>query len=255
MRYLPLILLLLLASVGVIVGQSVTIQSGTTIQSGVSLGGGAAEFIAHDAVTVSSAWQSTPDPFLYDHITSASPQGVCTFMMHENNSDDEVTAMTYGGEPMTRVIRATDTVGEAGASVVYCLLAPDTIPTGNQEVSIDHTGTNSFKWSVTYTVTTSGDAQIIDSAVIQENCANTGPALAAGSTDTAMYVGVYTGEGTPETDLIVQAGMTDDGFIDWGDRGGKAAKRTAIGSGNFTMGFDTPGTDDCAHTAVAIGAL
>ena len=78
----------------------------------------------------------TQDPFTWTHVQSGpAPNAIIVSAVHGTSSTDHVVSVTYGGIPMVRQVRQTDTAGEPGAAELWFLGAG--IPSGNQTVSVD----------------------------------------------------------------------------------------------------------------------
>lgn len=91
--------------------------------------------IAYDAESSSSG---TGD-LSWTHTPIGSPRGVIV-LVAQNNNPDQITAVTYGGTPMTRLISAVKTSGEDGRSYIYFLGGG--ITAGAQTVAVTTSGLN-----------------------------------------------------------------------------------------------------------------
>src|SRR3989304_2176286 len=67
-----------------------------------------AEALAYDAA-VESVRTATTDPWTWDHVPVGTPRGIIVTATHSTASTDFIVSVTYGGDPMTRVISAAGT--------------------------------------------------------------------------------------------------------------------------------------------------
>ena len=207
--------------------------------------------VAHDNVTESAVWTTTPDPFKFNHIPVGTPKGIMVFIMHRTSNSDQITAVTYGGVSMARIQTAALGGGEQGRSYVYFVGA--SIPTGEQTVSIDHTATTNDKMAFCVSVTAAADTSVIDSDIVQAVQTNPQVTLDSGADSALSYCGIWTGLPAP-TDLTVITGMTNLGAGAQGDFGPNATRvdrETSVSTGTFTIGY-TGGSDEQCLVALAI---
>lgn len=210
--------------------------------------------IAFDASSLSTAWQTTPNPQTWTHTPAGTPRGVIVFISGHQASLDEVTGVTYGGVSMTRVPTngyATDAAVEVGS--VYAYTLHSSIPTGAQTVSIawDDTGTNAQKRAACITVTAAADTEIVTSGKIDGDAAN--PSLSLDSGAVTAFRAFVLFSGRPLASITLGSGLTsvlaED--LDTSTRSRHVAYETTPATGSTARGW-TASSDDVAMIGVAL---
>lgn len=218
----------------------------------VAAAGGGSDPLAHDAITESSTFGATPDPFTFTHTPVGTPRAVILLLGHNLEITDLFDAApTYGGVSFgTRVAVAVSNTGEPGATYAYHL--GSSIPTGMQTISIPHTASATLKIAYCITMTAPGDTVVAAFGIDEGSQTDPAVALDSGANDALRYCIVYSGQLDVAT-LVPFAGMTALHDHDYGSQTIKVDRQTTIGSGSFTIGY-TAASDDCAMTALAIRA-
>lgn len=207
--------------------------------------------VAHDAVTESSTWTTTPDPFTFDHTPAGTPAGVGVFIASDGSSDQIDGTVSYGGVAMTRVGYCFDATGETGASWLYYLGSG--VPTGTQTVSISHTASADTKWSVCFTVTASTDTEIgsVANSTQDESAPLTNPIIQKGEQTGLAYFGLY--HGALLSNLTLVSGMTDlNTEHELASACFRFDRETSVSSGPVTIGYTQGSGDDIAFIGVNV---
>jgi len=188
-----------------------------------------------------------PTPFNFNHTPIGTPAAVILFIIQIDAAADEISNVQYGGVTMTEVAtRAQDTGGEPGAT--YCYFLGSSVPTGTQSVSATDTASNG-KNAYCITVTASGDCEVEDSGVAQENSANPSISLTTGVT-TFIAGGLHSGRNS--VDLVTEgSGYTQLYEHDRGSVTSYVQYQESVASGSPVCNW-TAGGDDVAAFAVAI---
>ena len=117
--------------------------------------------IAFDSASARSVWTTTPDPFIFSFTPVGTAAGILVLIHNANSLADMVTSVSYGGVPMTEV-SPSPLSGVTTCTYAYFLGAG--IPTGIQDVSVDHNAAASGKRVLLMAVTaTSGETAVADS--------------------------------------------------------------------------------------------
>lgn len=124
--------------------------------------------IAFDSASARTTFGSTPDPFLLSFTPVGTPAGILVLLHTANTTVDLFTSVSYGGVPMTEV---RSEAGGTNRTEAYFL--GQGIPSGTQNVSIDHTGTTSGKRVMVFCVTaTSGRTAVADHDAVSGSLMN-----------------------------------------------------------------------------------
>src|SRR5574343_758666 len=118
----------------------------------------------------------TTSPQTFSHAAAASGvKGVVVAIVHGTSSTDHVSAVSYGGVALTRVVRATDTATEPGAAELWFKGTGLSGVQGTQTVSYTPGTTTDDIHAVCITLTGSADLIVVDSDSINTTI-TTGPA-------------------------------------------------------------------------------
>lgn len=218
----------------------------------VAAAGGGSDPLAHDAITESSTFGATPDPFTFTHTPVGTPRAAILLLGHNAEITDLFDAApSYGGVSFgARVAVAVSNTGEAGATYAYHLGSG--IPTGVQTVSIPHTGSATVKIAYCITMTAPGDTVVAASGIDEGVQTDPSVALDSGVNNALRYCIIHSGH-LDISAVTPVAGMTALHDHDYGSQIIRVDRQTAIGSGIFAIGYTAAG-DDCAMTAIAIRA-
>jgi len=208
--------------------------------------------VAWDATHTESIRTDTSDPYTFAYTPTGTPRAIILGIVHGVSSTDHVVTVTYGGVSMTEVIRATDTATEPGAAEIWFL--GSAIPTGTQTISVDlASATTDDIHFVVASMTAAADTEVIDSDGIAENAANPTVTLQKAGRTAGCWAIMYGGGAAPGGTLAT--GCTLDHTHDLTAFYSQACYETTIGTGDFTIGWSTLGTDDLAFVAVAVSEV
>lgn len=251
----PLVLLLLLALTLPSRAQFFDFQNpafigalGGTGSSGEGGGSPTDNNVVHDAFTESAPFTTTT-PHTFAHTPVGTPKGVVV-LIATFEAADGVSGVTYGGVAMARITNSVDSAGEPGRTDIYFL--GSSIPTGEQDVVITHSGSAALKDAVVATVTADGDTSIADADVVQGDAQNPQVSLDSGTSVALRYCIVYSGNINAPANLSILANMSAMESGDEGASGYRADRETTKNSGAVTVGYTAGTTDDVALSAVAI---
>jgi hypothetical protein len=121
------------------------------------------------ALDATSAGAGGTGNFNWTHTPVGTPKGVWVVIPQDTGQTDEVTAVTYGGVAMERVIAGSPTNpifrdgvgGDDGGIYEYFLGSG--IPTGAQTVAVTVNGTGSLKRGRAGTVTAAANTEVVGS--------------------------------------------------------------------------------------------
>lgn len=210
---------------------------------------GATVPLAFDAA-VASLRTGTASPHTWTHTPVGSPRGILVAVIHGTTVTDHVTAITYGGTPMARMVRATDTATEPGAAEWWFLGTP---PTGPQTVSATCGSTTDDIQFVSLSFTGPGNTEVLDTDSLEQNVADPQRTLQVGGREAIAVCAIYSGRPNT-TDLTPLAGMTSVLAVDAGAFVFRVDRQTASSTSDPTIGY-TAGSDDTAFVAISIASL
>jgi hypothetical protein len=178
----------------------------------------------------------------FTHTPVGTPKGVIVFINQSigtgaGGSEDEVTAVTYGGQAMTRLAIAQDAVGEPGASYAYFL--GSSVPTGAQTVAVTVGGdAGHVRRACCITVTASGDTEALSGTSVV-NQANPNVTVSALDATKEYFVAatLFTGGNGP-ADFSGGADYTEIHEHDLGNQAGGSLRRTNNISGATSVTAD-----------------
>jgi hypothetical protein len=194
--------------------------------------------------------------FNWLHTPVSDPQGIIVGVLHTVNFDnsDDVTSVTYGGEPM---IEATGSplhlIGGAEESTVYIYYLGSGIPTGPQTVQVNISGSDEYA-GASISVTAAGDTteNAVDTSLVATSGANPTATFALGSIESFVVQGWLTGRNslgqiTEFTNWAADAKQERD----FGGRCMGLWSYDIVASTDVTIGF-TAGDDDYIVFAFAL---
>ena len=202
------------------------------------------------------AWNSVFTPIATETDDTASISyapgttiaGIFVTIYTPTHGDDRITSVTFGGDALTRIVEAHDTVDEPGSAYLY--FVGTSIPSGTQNVVITVNAAATQLRGVIGSVTAAADTSIIDSDLISGNVGNPQLTLATGADNAAVTAGIYSGLASVAS-LTELSGQTQIQSDDFGSHVTVSTRRTAIEAGNITIGW-TASSDDTAMVALAI---
>lgn len=194
----------------------------------------------------------TTSPQTFSHAGAASGvKGVVLLIIHGTSSTDHVTAASYGGVAMTRIVRAVDTVTEPGAAEIWFLGA--SVPQGTQTVSYTPGATTDDILAIAITLTGALDLEIVDSDSMGGDAANPSLTLQYASRTCIAIAALYGGGASPAS-FTENANCTRTSQNDFGAFYGLGTRQTTPGTADFAIG-GTAASDDMAYVAVAISEV
>ena len=202
--------------------------------------------IAYDAE--SNAAGSSTGNFNWTHTPSGTPKGVVVFVgQNTRPGTDEVSSVTYGGEPMARFALASDTSSESGRMYGYFLGTG--LPTGPQSIVVTVSG-NTAKTAAAVTMTASADTDIEDWGVAEEDQGDPTITLSTAA-ETYCAGGLHSGWGNvnsvaPGTDYV------DIYEIDLGGQAHFYLRRTSNASAGSPVVDWIANSNDVAAVGVAV---
>jgi len=205
-----------------------------------------------NATITESVRTATTDPYTFNYTPDATPRAIALSITHGTSSTDHVLTVTYGGDSMSEIVRATDTATEAGASELWFL--GTSIPTGTQTISVDlASATTDDIQFVVWSLTAAADCEVIDSDEINENAANPTVTLQKGGREGFCVCSMYGGGAAPGGTLAAgnTLGPTEDHTAFYS----QTCYETTIDTADHTIGWSTLGTDDLAFVAMCIAEI
>ena len=173
--------------------------------------------MTHEADSI-SAHMSAPTGAKDHSHNGTAPKGVVCIIVQAADTSDQISGVTYGGVPMTRVVDITHSGGTDSARVYGYFVGSNTV---------------------------------VDVVASAEGASVDDPSLAIVPTVSALiYYGLFHGWEGGQT---VQAGSTEQ--YTTATMGGTSARMSwarKAASGSTTIGFTTAFADDLCHAAVAI---
>ena len=193
----------------------------------------------------------TTDPQTWSHapVVNNAPRAVAVAIVHGTSTTDHVVSVTYGSRSLTRIVRATDSTTELGASELW--FAGDNIPTGTQTVTVElATSTTDDIHFVSMTFTADSDCEVVDFDSLSENTADPSVTLQYGGR-TCLSVAALYGGGAAPTSFTKNANCTVVQEYDLGAFYSVVLRQTTPGTADFTIG-GTAANDDVAFVAMAV---
>ena len=194
----------------------------------------------------------TTSPQTFSHAGAASGiKAVTLAIVHGTSATDHVSAASYGGAALTRIVRATDTATEAGAAEIWFL--GSSVPQGTQTASYTPGATTDDIHAVCSTWLGAADIEIIDFDSISENVANPSVTLQYGGRSAMAFAALY-GGGTGPAAFTANANCTAGLGEDLGAFYSQVMRQTTAGTADFAIG-GTAATDDVAFVAIAMSEV
>lgn len=193
----------------------------------------------------------TGSPTTWTHTPSGTPRAVMVAVIHGISTTDHCTAVSYGGVPLSRVIRATDAAGEPGAAEWWLLGSG--IPTGAQTVSATCGSTTDDIALLSIAMTAAADTQVLVSDKVEGDASNPQLTLARGGVSGLGITAIYSGHNAPSS-LTNLSGNSD---VDEGDLGAfcyKINRQTTAGTADVAQGW-TATSEDVALVAMVISEV
>jgi len=198
---------------------------------------------------VESVRTGTTDPMTWTHTPVGTPNAIVVAFTHGTSSTDHVVSVTYGGQAMTRIVRATDTATEPGAAELWFL--GQNLPAGAQTVSADlATATTDDIQGVSWSLRGQGNAEVIDFDSISENAADPTRTLQKNNREGWCVCAMYGGGAAPGGTLA--AGNTLGPTEDLTAFYAQTCRETTITNTDHTIGWSTLASDDLAFVALAV---
>ena len=206
--------------------------------------------IAYDAASNSS--QSTGN-LTWDHTPSGTPKGVLVFVLAADNGLDEVTGVTYGGVSLVEValspLLKTTTVPLAA----HAYFLGSSVPTGVQEVVVTVSNADSDRQALCYTVTSSQDSAVQNTATWLEEATTDPTATLALSGEECWVALTALSDSNSVGAISPLSGWTSNlevsGFF---SRTGYWYRYNTVGTSDVTIGYDGTELTDSIGIGVAI---
>lgn len=211
------------------------------------------------AVTVDVATEhertDTTSPQTFSHAAAGSGvKGVLCSLAHGTSSTDHVSAASYGGVAMTRIVRATDTAVEPGASEFWFLGA--SVPQGTQTVSYTPGSTDDDFHAVCVSLLGDDDLEVIDFDSDNEDSMDPTLTMQYGGRTAMSFAAIYWGGANVGVDLgDPTANSQVIHNFDMGAFVTETIRQTTAGTSDFALGWDGSSTDDTAMVAVAVSEV
>jgi hypothetical protein len=196
----------------------------------------------------------TTSPQTFSHAAAASGvRGVVVALVHGTSATDHVSAVSYGGVALTRVVRTTDTVTEPGAAELWFVGTGLSGVQGTQTVSYTPGATTDDIHAVCMTVLSDADLEVIDFDSTNTNAANPSLTLQYGSRTGLAFAALYGGGSAPSA-------FTPNGNCetvhdhDLGAFYSEVIRQTTPNNADFAIG-GTAASDDVAFVAMVVGKV
>lgn len=188
----------------------------------------------------------------WTHTPTGTPRGVVVAIVRGTDATDIISGVTYGGDALTRVVRATDTATEAGSADLW--FVGTSIPTGAQTVEVSFTGSDANPMhGVSMTVTADEDTEVVDFDSLSENQANPSVTLSYSGRTCLSVAALYSGLAAP-ADFTANANCTAVQDQDFGPFASSVIRQTTPGTSDFAIG-GTSAADDVAFAALALSEV
>jgi hypothetical protein len=204
---------------------------------------------------------NTITPVVYSHSGAESGvKGVVLSIVRGIQATDHVSAVSYGGTPMSRVVRATDTATELGAAELWFLGV--SVPQGIQNVSYTlPSSLNDDFHSVCTTLLADTDLEVIDFDSVSADASGgtlDDPSLTLQNTTktgtSAMAFGaLYCGQGI-ETQFVQNSNCSMVYSEDFNNFISAVIRQTTAqtDTADFVIGGTTAAADDVAFVAMSV---
>lgn len=202
-----------------------------------------------------TAGNGSASPVTVSHTPSGTPRGVIVFAILDGQSTDYITTCTYGGTSMTEVTGSPVLCAEAEDANVACFFLGSSVPTGTQNVVVSM----DFDLPVfvgVYTLTASGDVEVIDTDVTI-NTTTSNPrgssALSFGGRTCFVAEGIFSGVGAA-SGITEMTGWTPDAESDMTGQFAAFYSYDTIGTSDVTIGWDQS-SDEAAAIGIAVSEV
>ncbi|KKM87201.1 hypothetical protein LCGC14_1271330 [marine sediment metagenome] len=206
--------------------------------------------IAYDAASSSAIGTGN---LTWDHTPVGTPKGVLVFVLAADNGLDEVTGVTYGGETLVEValspLLKTTTVPLAA----HAYFLGSGIPSGVQEVVVTVSNSDSDRRALCYTVTSSQDSEVQNTATWLEE-STTDPTASLALSGEECWVALASLSDTNQTSSISPlSGWTSNlETQEFFSRTGYWYRYNTVGTSDVTIGYDGTELTDSIGIGVAI---
>lgn len=180
---------------------------------------------------------------------SGTPAGIVVLIAQTTTNADQVSGVTYGGVPMTRVVTAQDAAGEPGR--VYAYFLGSNIPTGTRSAIMTSTGTAPKIAWVANVVAGTVNTEVSESGFLETETTQVyyQPNGSYSVNTVIAYAVAYTGQAAPTN--LVALGGTNNIEATGHDFGNQAARSGWSVSGG-SMGWNGSAVDDTALCGLII---
>lgn len=185
---------------------------------------------------------------VWTHTESGQPEGVIVQVIQAGGGTDEVTSVDYGGVSLTEV---SGSPLSGGAGAVYCYFKGDSLPSGNQTVTVTCT-TGSIKVGTCTTLNASGNTAVNDSdgTINSASLANPSVTLSLGGIASFCQIAFVSGQDDPAS-ITPLSGWTSEQEADFGTQTGGLYTYDTVGTADVTAGW-TQTADNAYAIAVAV---
>lgn len=256
--------LALVAAVGFTVSDTVAVTDGGTLSQ--------IDLRVTDHIGVSDARRTTPaasfgvntssehirtdttNPWTVSFTPTAQAKGILVAAINTSTATNQISSLTYGGRPLTRVASAVDTATEPTNTGWYFL--GQNLPTGTQDVVVTFaSATDDDYYLVVISLTSDGDLEVLTTGALSENRTSPQVSLAYQGRQALAFCAIGSGLASTAS-LALLAGMTavQDNVSVSPARTGQCQRvdrQTTPSTSDFLIGY-TSGTDDVSFAAVAI---
>ena len=191
----------------------------------------------------------TSSPATWSHVGAGSGiKGILISAVHDQSNTDHVSAVTYGGVALTRVVRASTNTTEPGAAEWWFL--GSSVPQGTQTASVTCGGTGDDFHFVSITLLGDGDLSVVDTDTINDAVqADPSVTLQYGGRSSMAFAANHSGANaalTPNANCSTVHTATLSGV-----RVASCIRQTTAGTSDFAIG-GTLTSDDVAYAALAV---
>jgi hypothetical protein len=202
----------------------------------------------------------TTDPFTFGSGTGGlNDRAVVVSAVHGSDSTDYVVGVTVNGLTMTRIVRATDTAGEAGAAELWFWTSATPLPSASVTVSVDLSSATTVDFQfVCWRISAAAQCEVIDFDSLSEDAANPTRTLSKGGREALCIAAMYGGAAAPGGTLAADntLGPTEDLGNFYAQTCYETAGITGPGgTTDFTIGWSTLASDDLAFVCLAVAEV
>lgn len=193
----------------------------------------------------------TTSPQTWSHGGAASGvKGVVVAIVHGTSATDHVSACSYGGTALTRIVRHTDTTTEPGAAELWFL--GESVPQGTQTVSYTPGSTTDDIHAVCITLLATADLEVVDSDGISSGGTTADPSVTLSySGRRSLAIAALYGGGAAPSSFTPNGNCETVHDHDLGAFYSEVIRQTTSGTADFAIG-GTSAADDVAFAALAV---